>query len=388
MESLVLSFILLAISLRYLMASMKVNERITMPVTIFFVLIAGYFAVLSAANAEAIYGTSGFAYQKVYSNNDFRENENRVAVNGYLFTDIAGQQINLFGQVATNREMNSPISRLSACLPIKLHDDHESGIRAGKFTRVMGFHNDVSDAPSTARMGMLPQAPYNDLFLTSSFATMDKGAQVYNYWLGEHRSLYTELSVGVVEVGKQDSIQPHLIGTHLSNMELSPSDNNWSLFARYESAVNGYSVIAERSYYELEWSVVGTPDIYSMMVMAGETEPFMFIDRIGVEIRDLPFDTTVSAEKYWLEAYKESGDSSGFYGMVRKSLGVDFDLFAGYSRGTPANNIWTDDRFIGVSKDVDDWFFSLERHDLRGSSWSHKRIADTDSWLVTAAYRF
>jgi hypothetical protein len=200
--------------------------------------------------------------------------------------------------------------------------------------------------------------------------------------------LYIEASMGEVEVGEQDSIQPHLIGIHLPNMELTSGDHNWSIFARYEDILNEYTVIGERSYYQLDWNVVGTPNVYSMMVMGGETEPYMYIDRVGVEKEGLPFDLTLSLEHYWLSAYKTSGDSKGYYAMLRKPLGYDSDVFVGYTRGMPHGNPYTDDTFIGVTKDYGDVFVALEYHDLDNGSWSHKKMKNTDSFLFTIGHRF
>jgi hypothetical protein len=344
-----------------------------------------------SVQADTIYSVNGFAYQSIYSDNGFRPNESKVALNGYFHTNIAEQPIDLFTQLATNRPADGAINRLSIALPFSPHVDNESGVRLGKFNRVMGFYNDISDAPSTSGMTVLPQAPYNGRFLTASFATMT-GMQLYSSHFFDKGILYVEGSRGELEMGDQTYIQNLLLKKTLPKIELVSPKDNWAFFAKWDAS--DYSLLYEHSFYDLSWEQTGaltpmafpgTTDFLSNIILASP-QPWLDTQRVGVSI-DLPRDYTLSSEKYWLRTGSGVGNSAGLYLMLKKPV-KGYDIFVGRAVVSVDDFPGSEDNFIGVGKSVGDWFFGLERHNLSGKGWSMSNKEDTDSFAASVVYRF
>jgi hypothetical protein len=370
---------------------MKVITIKSAALSFLFVLLAYLLLSLnSPTRADTFSGVSGFAYQSVFSNNEFRENTNKVALNGYVHTDIGNQPIELFTQIATNRPASGAINRLSAALPIKLHPDNESGIRLGKFNRVMGFYNDISDAPSTSGQTVNPQSSYNSRFLTASFATMT-GLQLYSSHFFDKGVLYADASVGELEMGDQTYIQNLLLKKALSKIELVSPKDNWALFTKWDG--NGYTALYEHSFYDIRWEQIapfspmafpGSSDFISKIIISSP-QPWLDAQRVGLSV-DL-FDYTLSSEKYWLKSGSGVGNSQGLYWIVKRPAG-EYEVFLGRASVEVENFPGSSDNFIGVSRNMGDWFFNVEYHDLTGKGWSMSNKEDTDSFAASVVYRF
>jgi len=329
-------------------------------------------------------GVNGFAYHTNFSNENFRENENTLALNGFCSLSVFNQGIIVFTQVNAEHKIDR-IRRLNVALPINL-GMHIAGAKYGKIAVTQGWANDQTDAPSTARMALLPQAPYNSLFLTSSFATMEDATQLYLDWFGETLTFHLEGTYGDLEVGAQNDVQNYVIRTHLDNMELNSISKNWNLFGRISH--HNVDILFGRAFYTMQWYRTGAPDIYSSILEG--TTPFLYIDRLGFRITELPHDLSYETEFYWLEAYRQEGHSRGYYHTIRKKLSNNVEAFIGRTEGIPRESASAVDRYIGLSKSYEDWWVGAEYHKLRDElgHWSYKDMADTSSFAVSTVYRF
>ena len=329
-----------------------------------------------SAQASNLY-YSGFIFNTEVLNDDYKDSKWMLAGNATYNTKL----FSLSGQVA-NKERLSPIRRLHLDIPLPL----DLNFRVGRFSRVMGFYNDVSDSPSTSGMGILPQAPYNDNFLTASFATMD-GIQLNYLHTSNFFITYIEASYGKVEIADQKFVQENLFNYHATNIEFGAENDSYSLFTKLESGP--VSILFEYSQYNMKWDIIGQPqnikDFYAQQFALSEPKPNGSIKRLGLKLWQLS-NTELSGEYYKLEA-SNNDNSSGFY-ILGETFLKDFYVFYGYSEANTSSGNGSSDRFFGIGRDFENAFLVLEYHNVHGKAWIDSNVDKVDSAVLTVGYRF
>ena len=343
-----------------------------------FVLLIFFSLYVSAAQSVAI---SGFEYFSTFSNNNYKSDRGRIALN---INQGFGERVRLMSQVDTSYLR---IKRLHLDLNYKSYT-----LRIGRFSRVMGFYNNISDSPATYGMAILPHAPYNEEFLNSSFSTMN-GIQLSNVTYDDDYVLYTELSRGQFEMGKDDTIQRALLkGNDLFSVD-SPNDN-WSVFNKLTYNRN-IELLMEFSNYSLNFEQLrNTKDQieqYLSLLYAGKQVKGN-IKRVGGSYL-FENDVKITSEVFRMHVENE-GNTNGYYIQVDKGLFTDGMMgFAGYTAAKAPCQIYktcsrSSDLYVGLYKDYKDFFFIAEYHSITGSAWSETHLPNQSSFVLTIGHRF
>jgi hypothetical protein len=340
-------------------------------------------ALLIAAPASAEVAFSGFAYGTWFSQTDWHDHEYRAAVN----MDATHGDFAVRGQLTTQGQQPRRLS-LEYSRPVT-QDTSVTG-QIGRLVRLEGFYNNVTDAPSSSGMSVLPLATYNRRMNTGTFTIMD----------GIHVVGRTRLDANQIEYGARwgktfiesdFDVQKEAFGRVVSDgIAIDPQFDSFDLYARLEKPRSSY-LVSLNHYAADVVSTKGKPmDEFIVNTMSASVEYSTLkfgamhrYDRLYVS-GEYHYGITNTYNKAGAETFEKKAHSG--YLRVGYDLRDCVEVYAVQNYGRTVDSpSRASSTALGATWDRGDWMVNAEYHkgSSTGSAWT-KYDSDTRTWDALA----
>lgn len=334
---------------------------------------------------------SGFAYTTLFQDNDWFDNDSRVAVN--FATDF--DHVNLLGQIDTQK---SQPRRLAIEYAAPLSDKTSVKFNFGRMVRLDGFYNNVTDSPASHGMSMLPLAIYSRRMLTGTFMLLD-GASISGTTKNDGTLMEYGIRFGAPYIDSNEYLQKEAFRTYASNAQYVRRYNNYDLY--YQISIEDHSLLLSINHYSIDFNNRNPADKLSSYIAANAARINFDTAKIGYiyDFGRYRFTTEYHYGKTELlsDADKVSAyiKAHSIYGMLGYSISDECEIYSLYNYGRSENTgSQVKDFASGISFDFGRYFFNLEYHD--GSSnhgtWvKYDAPSGKHTWqslVVSAALRF
>ena len=337
--------------------------------------------------AEASTEVSGFAYATMFGDDHWQKDRYAVAMNVDYMTDV----VDIRGQVSSYE--NAPVRRLTIGRTFNTYKDGSMTIRAGRFSRVDSFFDNVVDAPASSGVAMLPLAGYNYRMFQGAFTLMDGVKLDAQQHFGDHM-ISAHYSKGYMVVPDQLEYQREVLrgvyqGIHLA----SNSGDTLELHHEY----GNFHTYVSKSLYSASTSLLAN-DATSKYVAKNAHEADYTLRKAGARYDGDKFFVMVEHAEGNTETYSITGvtKARGFAIDRSKMIGIylpeRWTVYGGHSHGENVT-AKTDarDGYIGFTKRFDKLTISADYHEGRGQGWMRYEASKPYEWkstVVSTTYQF
>jgi hypothetical protein len=330
---------------------------------------------------------SGFAYNTTFGDQHWQQSRSVVAANFDYTTNV----VDVRGQFSTYE--NEPIRRLTIGRTFNSYKDGHISIRAGRFSRVDSFFNNVVDTPAASGMDILPMAGYNYRMFQGSFTIMD-GIKVdtYNHF-GDH-ALSLHYSKGMMVIPDQKEYQNEVLHKVYPGISLDSMVGDTIEF--HHEWHNWHSYVSKTLYGATSERLAN--DTTSHYVATNAHQADYTLRKAGVKYEnDLGF-VMVERSEGNTETYSITGNTTaiGVAYDTSKTLGWYFmDTWTAYVGQSYGENVTSKteakDGFIGVTKRVGRLTVSTAFHEGKGQGWMRYEANSPYEWqsyVISTTYQF
>ena len=350
------------------------------------VFIIGCSTQMMGCNVEAA-EISGFAYATVFGDDNWQKDRSVVAVNIDHMTDV----VDIRGQVSTYA--NAPIRRLTIGHTFNTYRDGSLTVRAGRFSRVDSFFDNVLDSPSASGMALLPMAGYNYRMFQGAFTLMDGVKISAQQHFGDHM-ISGHYSRGYMVIPDQKEYQNEVLHKVYSGIRLdSMIGDTIELHHEYG---NFHSYISKTLYGAN--AVLIASDATSKYVAANAHQADYTLRKFGVRYDNDDLFVMVERSEGNTETYATNGATKarGFAYDTSRTVGVylanSWTVYAGQSYGeNVVAKTEAKDGFIGLTKRVNRLTISADYHEGNGQGWTDYTAVAPYTWrsyVLSTTYQF
>lgn len=331
-------------------------------------------------------------YATMFSDNDWYDNEYRAAAN----LDISDNHFAVRGQVTTS---GAQPRRLIVEYSKPVTTDTAARIQLGRFVRLDGFYNNVTDSPSSSGMSTLPLATYNRRMNTGTFTIMD-GIQGCGTTRLNNGLLEYGVRFGKVFIEDEDELQKEAFGSVVTrNLGIVKNYNNRDATIRYTTGNNIFLMSYNR--YRVETKANSDTDFLAQYISTSAHSIIYDTIKVGALSKwanlelssEYHYGKTTTYDKLGVETTRK--DAHNIYVKTAYDIGDNWNVYALASRGMLESfPSWARDVAVGITWDNGKWMTNLEYH--KGNT-SHggwvKYDAPSDklgwnSWVASVVRRF
>ena len=335
---------------------------------------------LLAMPAQAVtVDVSGFVYGTHISDSEWHEDDARLAVN----LDLAHEGFELRGQVTTQ---NNQPRRLVVGYSAAVTESTSMRVQAGRFVRLDGFYNNVTDAPSSSGMSLLPMGSYSRRMNTGTFTIMD-GAQVCGMTTTKLGAWEYGVRVGQAMIDDELDLQREAFGRVASPQIESDPALNYDVYSRLYTA-NGAYLVTYNHYATGFRNAGGGPMEDFILGNLAQTVTYDTI-KLGVMRNVGPWELSGEYHRGWvsikngvgMETFSKRADN--YYLKAAYDLSDEWVAYGMVSRGRSTEGSKASNNTLGVTWDNGDWMLNAEYHLGEGSAWA-KYGSQSDDWSAYA----
>jgi hypothetical protein len=349
-------------------------------------LLISALALTAAPVMAATVDVSGFAFGTYISDHEWHENEARLAIN----LDVAHEGFELRSQVTTQE--NQP-RRLTVGYSAAVTDSTSMRVQAGRFVRLDGFYNNVTDAPSSSGMSLLPLGSYSRRMNTGTFTIMDgvQACAMTNTKLG---ALEYGVRVGQALIDDEGNLQREAFDRVASPHIVSKPALNYDAYSRLYTA-NGAYLVTYNHYATDFRNATGGAAEDMMLSMLAQSVTYDTI-KLGVLRNIGPWELSGEFHRGWVsvengagtETFSKRADS--YYVKAAYDLADEWVAYGMLSRGKSSTGTKAHNNTIGLTWDNGDWMVNAEYHVGQGNGWAkyESPVEDWNAYAISIVRRF
>jgi hypothetical protein len=290
---------------------------------------------------------------------DFHENESRLAINA----DITHDNGIAFRTQLTTQDQQPR----RAVIEYNKHINENCSVttQVGRFIRLDGFYNNVTDSPSSSGMSFLPLATYNRRMNTGTFTLMD-GGNVTLYKRKDDMLIETGVRYGRAFIETDEQVQMEALGRTIPNLEIDNQFNNYDWYARLTKDKQTY--LLSYNHYSIYTKSNSPTDPISNFISNSAKNVIYDTVKFGAANRWDDFE--LSGEFHWGKTVTEDVKGKETFKKIARNIyvkaaydiGDEWNVYLLQSLGEAGDESKAQDSVIGVTRDDGVWMLNLEYH--------------------------
>lgn len=359
-----------------------------------YILLINFFLAFNA-NANEIneneinYDFSGFITATHFSNNAWHDDISKTALN----FDITYNTYAVRGQI--HKPGEHFLRRFTVEKDIYLNEQHDIILKAGIFPRLDSFYNNVTDAPSTSALALLPLGEYNHRMINNSTFSGLKGISLYYNYVTDVNQLNVHLDIGSANIENHCDIHAEAFGTPCTyGYKFKSNNKNYSIGGTFNHG--DFTYLAHISQFNINTELVNPEDKVASKITR---------DTEDISLRFIKFGLKYEKNKCWVQSELVFSDSSfkspnkenvNFYRSKNAYILSGYNwsdqlsTHVVYSVGKDTGNNIIKDKGVGITYVYKNTTLSTEYHVGKGKEWAkfYSPIDKWNSWVFTLTQRF